>query len=64
MVFGVDSKFKRLSEMRVIYGSKLQRQHELMKKLLIPICKHSSGRYYFNILRIIAIIYHIYIESE
>ena len=40
-----------------------QRQHLPMKTILIPLCKHSSDRYHFNILIIIAIIYHIYIES-
>ena len=50
--------------MRVICDSIFQRQHKLMTKLLIPLCKHSSDRYHFNILRIVAIIYQIHIESE
>ena len=32
--------------------------------MLIPLCKNNNERYHFNILRIINIIYHIYIESE
>ena len=32
--------------------------------MLIPLCKNISERYYFNILIIITIICHIYIESE
>ena len=35
-----------------------------MKKMLIPLCKYSTDRYHFNILIIITIIYHIYIEFE
>ena len=35
-----------------------------MTKLLIRLCKHSNDRYCLKILRIIAIIYHFYIECE
>ena len=35
-----------------------------MKKMLVPLCKNIRDRYHSNILRTIAIIYHIYIESE
>ena len=31
---------------------------------MIPLCKNSTDRYHLNILRIIVIIYHIYIEYE
>ena len=34
------------------------------EKMFIPLCKNTNDRYHFNIMRIIAIIYHIYIESE
>ena len=50
--------------MRVICDSIFQIQHLKMKKMLILLCKNSSGRYHLNILRIIAIIYHINIERE
>ena len=57
-------KFKISSEMRIICDSIFQGQHLIMTKILIFLCKHSSDRYHFNILRIIVIIYHIYIESK
>ena len=33
-------------------------------KTLITLCKNSSDRYHFKLLRNIAITYHIYIDSE
>ena len=63
-IFGADCNFKRSSNMRVICKSLFQAQHMIMKKMLIPSCKNSSDRYYFNILRSISIIYHICIKSE
>ena len=51
--------------MRVICERLFQTQQLTMKNILIPLCKNTSDRYhFFNILRIIAIVYHIYIESE
>ena len=50
--------------MIVICDSIFQIQHEVMKKLLITLCKNSNDRYHLNILIIIAIIYHIYIDCE
>ena len=35
-----------------------------MRKTFIPLCKKSTDRYHFNILRIITLIYHMYIEYE
>ena len=35
-----------------------------MRKIFIPVCKYLTGRYNLNILRIITLIYHIYIEYE
>ena len=35
-----------------------------MRKMLILLCKIFTDRYHLNILRIIAIIYHIYIGCE
>ena len=61
---GVESQFKRSSETRIICESKFQKQRQLMTKELIPLCENSSDIYYFNILRITAIICQIYIESE
>ena len=62
--FGVECKFKRSSDMRLIFDIIFQRKHQQMIKTLINLNKHSSEIYYLNILIIIAIIYHIYIESE
>ena len=50
--------------MRVTCERIFQRQHLTNKKQLIPLCKNTIERYHFNILIIINIIYHIYIESE
>ena len=51
--------------MRVICERLFQTQQLTMKNILIPLCKNTSDRYhFFNILRIIAIVYHIYIECE
>ena len=41
-----------------------ERQYEQMRKRFIPLCKKSIGRYHLNILRIITLIYHMYIEYE
>ena len=35
-----------------------------MKKIFIPLSKKSPNGYYFNLLRIIALVYHIYIKYE
>ena len=50
--------------MIVVCDSIFQIQHEVMKKLLITLCKNSNDRYHLSILIIIAIIYHIYIDCE
>ena len=58
------SLFKRASYKRLICDHLFQVEHKLMTKILNPLCYHSTDRYHFNILRNIAIIYHIYIECE
>ena len=50
--------------MRVASEHIFQIKHQTTKNMLIPLCKNTSVRYYFNILIIIKIIYHIYIRSE
>ena len=50
--------------MRVICAKLFQSHHQQMTKILISLCKQSTDIYNFNILRIITIIYHIYIECE
>ena len=35
-----------------------------LMKLFIPLCLKSPDRYYFNILRIITLFYHMYLEYE
>ena len=42
--------------MRVIFESIFQRQHLIITKLFITLCKHSSYIYNFNILVIISIV--------
>ena len=49
--------------MRIICEGLFQREHRQMTKLSIPLYKHSTNGYHLNILRIIAIVYHLYIES-
>ena len=62
--FCKDSQFKRSSDTSVICVSLFQNQHQQMIKILIVLCKHPTVIYHFNTLRIISIIYHIYIECE
>ena len=50
--------------MIVICESVFQAQQWSMNKMLIPLYKNTSDIYHLNILIIIAIICHIYIESE
>ena len=50
--------------MRVTCAKLFQIQHQQMKKVLIPLRKYFTERYYLNIFRIIAVIYHIYIGCE
>ena len=62
--FSVSSVNKRSNDMMVIYDSIFKRQHKQMRKISIPLWKHSTDRYRLNILIIIAIIYQIYIACE
>ena len=62
--FGVDCAFKVEIDMRVVCDHIFKRKHQQMTKILIPLCKNYTDRYHLNILRIIAIVYHIYIEFE
>ena len=41
-----------------------QRQYIQMRFFIIPLCKKSTDRYHLNILRIIPLIYHMFIEYE
>ena len=61
--FNDASIYRKSSDMRVTYENIFQRQHTTMKKPLITLCKNTSKIYYLNILRIITIMYHNYIES-
>ena len=49
--------------MTVTCENKFQTQHLTILKTLIPLCKYTSDRWNFNLWGIIAVIYHIYIES-
>ena len=55
---------ERASDMRLIFKGLFQREHQQIKKLMIPVCKNSTDIYHLNVLIIIAIIYHLYIERE
>ena len=35
-----------------------------LRKIIIPLCINSTDSYYFNLLRIIAVFYHLYIKHE
>ena len=50
--------------MRVTRESKFQIQHLTIENIFITLCKTTSEIYNFNILRIINILHHIYIENE
>ena len=56
--------FQRAINMWIICDSIFGRQHNQIRKILIPLCKKSTYRYHLNILRIVSIVYHIYIECE
>ena len=43
-----------------IYGKKYRQ----LRDALVPFCIESHDIYYFNILRIITLLYHLYIEHE
>ena len=59
-----DCIFTRRSETRYICAQLFTLQYKQMRKIFTPLCLKLTDRYYFNILRIIAIIYQIYIGYE
>ena len=62
--FKGDLIFTKGNEMRMTCFDLFKRKYKQMRKILIPLCIKSHDRYYFNILRIITIFYHLYIEHE
>ena len=62
--FGQDCSFQRATEMIITCTSIFERQHKQIGKILIIFCKNSTDRYNLNILRIIKIIYQIFIQCE
>ena len=62
--FSQDCPFIRATEMRITCNSISERQHKHMRQILIPLCKNPTDIYHLNILRIIKIIYHLYIGCE
>ena len=62
--FQDDGNYKRASDMRVTREIKFQIQHLIIENIFITLCKTTSEIYNFNILRIINILHHIYIENE
>ena len=63
-LFCKDVPIKIASDMRGICDHIYQRHHKQTRNILIPLCKNYTEIYHFNILRIITIIDHIYIECE
>ena len=41
-----------------------RKQYNQLNTLFIPLCLESYDRYYFNILRMITLFYHMYIKHE
>ena len=62
--FKGDLIFTKGNEMIMTCFDLFKRQYKQMKNSFIPLCIESHDRYYFNILRIITIFYHLYIEYE
>ena len=62
--FFLNGPIKIASYMRVLRDSIFQRQPKQMTKILIPSCRNSTDIYHLNILRIITIIYQIFIDGE
>ena len=56
--------FTRGNETRMTCYDLFKRQYKQMRKKIIPLCKNSPNRYDLNLLRIITLIYHMYIEYE
>ena len=52
------------SDMRSVCRELFREQYIQLRTLLIPLCLDSHDRSYFNILRMITILYHMYIEHE
>ena len=41
-----------------------RKQYKQLRKLFIPLCLESHDRYYFNVLIMITLFYHFYVEHE
>ena len=63
-LFCQDIPFQGASNMIKTCDSIFARQHKQTRKILITSCKYSNDRYHLIKLRLITIIYHIYIECE
>ena len=59
-----DRILTRGNEMMIIRYDLFEIQYKQMRKLSVPLCKTSPDRYYCNILGIITLVYHMYIEYE
>ena len=56
--------FSLVNDMRDTCDEIYRKQYKQLRKLLIPLCSESHDRYYFNILRVIVLLYHLYIDHE
>ena len=44
---------------------KIHRKHyKQLRTLFVPLCLESHDKYYFNILRMVNLFYHLYVEHE
>ena len=62
--FSQDCLFQRGRETRIMCTSIFEIKHKHKRKIFIPLCTNSTDRYHLNKLKIIAIIYHNYIEYK
>ena len=49
---------------RLTCSDLFERKYKQMREIFIPLCKKSAERYQLNILRIITLIYHMYLEYK
>ena len=59
-----DSVFTIGNEMRMACSQLFGGQYKPMRTLFIPLCHNSHDRYSYNILIIITLLYHLYIQYE
>ena len=61
-IFCQEFPYRKGTTIRLTYSGLFERQYKQMIKIFITLCKNSTERYSSNILRIITLINHMYIE--